>query len=211
MNKKLFVPLVLASLALLTIPASTLRAQATQPFGGGGGYGASNGVVVIKNINVSTPNTPEYTLVGGEEKRFDIKKWLEIEVEFSSTAPVTPELLFKYYVLMNGTLLTGEVNHVDIAAGQSLFSVMYVSPRACASLLKGQPLNNATVQNIAVQILRPGIGQPVAEKQLKPGPPFYTTLQQVPGLLVNKNHSPFAPLYWDHFEAIKSTGSTGGF
>ncbi len=107
-------------------------------------------------------------------------------------------------------MLTGEVTHVDVPAGQSLFSVMYVAPRTLATYLKGQPLNNATVQNIAVQILRPGITQPLAEKQLKPGQPFYTTLQQIPGLVLNKSQTPFASLYWDRYEAIKNARPTGG-
>ena len=65
-------------------------------------------------------------------------------------------------------------------------------------------------QNIAVQIVRPGVSQPLAEKQLKPGPPFYTTLQQVPGLVLNKSQTPFAFLYWDRYEAIKSRANSGG-
>ncbi len=200
MTKKHLGPFFSLLLTLVTVPVPALHAQA---FAGGTGYGTSNGAVTIKGITVSTPNTPEYTLVGGEDKRFSIKQWLEIEVEFASSAPVTPELTFKYYVLMANTLLVGEVTHVDMPAGQSLYSVMYISPRNAATILKGQPMNNATVQNIAVQVTKPGISQPVAEKQLKPGAPFYTTLQQVPNLIVNKSQSPFAPLYWDRYEAIK--------
>lgn len=207
MNKKLFAPLALVWLITLTLLAPNLRAQG---FGTGQGYGGGTGVFTVKNINVGTPNTPQYTTLAGEEKRYDIKKWLEIEVEFSSSAPVTPEVTLKYYVLLGGTLLTGEVTHVDVPAGQSLFSVMYIAPRTLATMLKGAPLSNATVQNIAVQIVKPGVSQPLAEKQLKGGPPFYTTLQQVPGLVLNKSQTPFAFLYWDRYEVIKNNRPTGG-
>jgi hypothetical protein len=71
--------------------------------------------------------------------------------------------------------------------------------------LRGQPLTNNAVQNIDVQIVRPGLNTPLAEKMLRPGPAFYQTLQQVPGLVRNKSETPFAPLYWDRYEAIKTS------
>ena len=212
MKTKLFAPIVagcLAAACTLFVPG--LRAQGPQGFniGGGQGFGNSTGVIAIKNISINTPNTPQYTTIGGEEKRSQIQKWLEVEVEFSSTAPVTPEVAFKYYILVAGSLLVGEVTHVDVPAGQSLFSVMYVTPRTLATYLKGQPLNNATVQNIDVQVIRPGVAQPLSEKMLKQGPAFYNTLQQIPGLVLNKDQTPFAFLYWDRYEAIKKPRAAG--
>ena len=45
-------------------------------------------------------------------------------------------------------------------------------------------------------------------KQVLPAqqPSGTATLQQVPGLLLNKNETPFAPLYWDRYEQIKPPG-----
>jgi hypothetical protein len=37
-------------------------------------------------------------------------------------------------------------------------------------------------------------------------PQWYATLPAVTGLLMNKNETPFAPLYWDRYEQIKATG-----
>ena len=100
----------------------------------------------------------------------------------------------------------GDVTHVNVLPGQSLFSVMYVAPRSMIQLLKGQPFTVNSVANAEVQILKPGVGAPLAVKQLKPGPPLdKSSLPQVAGLLLNKNETPYAPLYYDRYEAIKAS------
>ena len=62
-------------------------------------------------------------------------RWLEVEVEFTSTPEFTDELTFKYYILVNGKLLTGEVTHMNVTAGRDNRSVMYVPPKALARLM----------------------------------------------------------------------------
>ena len=166
------------------------------------------GEYFIKKVAPAVIRTPEYTF-NGDPRRFTQGQWLEVETEFSARPEVTPELTLRYYILFAGTLLTGEVTHVNIPAGQSLFSVMYVAPRTLARFLGGRPLTANAIENIAVQIVRPGVAQPLAEFVLKPGPrgaaPWWTTLQQTPGFVRNKDETPFAPLYWDRYEAIKAT------
>ncbi len=118
----------------------------------------------------------------------------------------TSELTFRYFVLLaNNKLLTGEVTHVDVVGGQELFSVMYVAPRSLALLLGNRAFNSADITNIEIQMLKPGVGAPLAVRMFKPGQPLSTsTFQQIPGLLLNKSQTPFAPLYWDRYEAIKA-------
>ena len=164
---------------------------------------AQGGGFAIKALNLALPKTPDFQVNGSEVKRFTQGTWIELEVEFASTAPATPELAFKYYLVVNGQCLTGDVTHVNVLAGQSLFSVMYVAPRTIAALLKGQPFSTSSVQNAAVQIIKPGAPQPLAERMLKPGPPFYRTMQQVPGMMVPKSETPFANLWWDRYEVVK--------
>jgi hypothetical protein len=193
---------LLAVAALCSAPfLGSLHAQ--YPQAGGGGV-IPPGSMVIKAINVSVQNTPEFQTVANEtqSKRYTLGKWLEVETEFSSTVPAK-EVTFHYNILLAGTLLVGEVTHVDVLPGQSLFSVMYVAPRALLTVLHGQPLTTSTVQNIDVQILRPGVGAPLADKMLRAGAPFYNTMQQVQGMVLNKNQTPFAYLWWDRYEPIK--------
>ena len=173
----------------------------------------------ITAISPSLQITPDFTLTTGVTKRFNPQKWLEIEVQFS--APTNPpsgpasapaaqavahsELTFRYYVLLaNNKLLTGEVTHVDVLGGPELFTVMYVAPRSLALLLGGRAINSSDITNIEIQMLKPGVGAPLAVRMFKPGPALSTsTFQQIPGLLLNKSQTPFAPLYWDRYEAIK--------
>jgi hypothetical protein len=195
-------------LAFAVAPMAQAQNYNRQPvgaaaFGAPGGFAPAQ--LEIKAINLSTPTSPDYQLQNGETKRYVPGKWLEVEVEFSASAP-SHELQFHYNVLLGGVLLVGDVTHVDVPAGQSLFSVMYVPPRGLNVALRGQPVNSGNVQNIDVQILRPGMAAPLADKMLRPGPAFYQTMQQVTGVLLNKTQTPFAPLWWDRYEAVKTPG-----
>ncbi len=192
-------------LALFSAPfPARVQAQTNRFAGPGNGAALSAGSVGIKSINVSTPTTPEFQTSNGEtqSKRYTLGKWLEVEVEFVSLVPAK-ELTFHYSIAIENTLFVGDVTHIDILPGQSLFSVMYIAPRTLTSLLRGAPLLPTSVQNIDVQILRPGVAAPLAEKMLHPGPPFYSTMQQVPNMVLNKNQTPFANLWWDRYEVIK--------
>src|SRR5205823_12723837 len=99
--------------------------------------------------------------------------------------------------LFAGKCLTGEVTHVNITKGRDLHSVMYVSPKTIAQLLNGKALTAADIQDVGVQILNKG--QLVSEKSMRGQGEWWQKLQQVTGLVVNKNETPFAPLYWDSY------------
>ena len=47
-------------------------------------------------------------------------------------------------------------------------------------------------------------GQLVAEGSWKGKGQWWSTMQQVNGYVLNKNETPFAPLAWDYYEAIKA-------
>ena len=192
--------------AALLLPCSALRAQtagANNLLTGGTGTGV-NGVLAIKNITVTTPLTPQFTTTNGDDqlKRYTPAKWLEVEVEFSTSAP-TREAEFRFNIEIGNTLVVGDQTVVDMPASQSLFTSMYVAPRTLTTLLRGAPLTPTTIQNIAIQILRPGVSQPIAFKMLKDGPRFYETMQQVSGFVLPKAQTPFAFLYWDRYEQVK--------
>ena len=203
-------PVLLAAAGLcLAVSAAPLRAQNTNSVLTSTGPGASNSAFVIKSINVSTPSTPEFTTVGSETqaKRYTLGKWIELEVEFSSTAR-SAEVNFKYFVVLGDQMLTGDETLVDVPAGQNLFTVMYVAPRTVTTLLKNAPLTANSVVNVAVEILRSGVNVPAALKVLKPAPgPFYNTMQQVPGFVLAKPNTPFANLWWDRYEQVRPPGA----
>jgi len=149
-------------------------------------------------------SSPEFNYSGAETFRTSARdRWFELEVEFAAAPAFTDELTLKYYVALNGQLLTGEVTHVNILAGKELHSVMYISPRALAHFMGNRPLTANSVENIAVQILQQGAVKD--ELSLVRAPPqWFAAVPQVSGFLLNKNETPFAPLYWDRYEQIKS-------
>lgn len=208
MKKPLFASLAFAGLLLSA--AAPLRAQQTggNLLLGTNGPGQSAGTFAIRTITLSTPKTPEYNTQANDSqtKRYTLGTWLQVDVEFSSTAHAA-EVGLHYSILINGTNLVADQTLVDVNPGQSLFTTVFVAPRTLTTLLRGQPLTPNAVQNIDVQILRPGVTMPLANKMLKDGPAFYQTAPQVPGFVLNKSQTPFAPLWYDHYEVIKDTSA----
>jgi hypothetical protein len=158
----------------------------------------------ITKITKDLISTPQFVYSGAKQHPTNQRdRWLEVEVEFTAAPQWTDELTFRYYILFNGKLLTGDVTHTNISAGRNNRSVMYVSPRTLARFSDNQPLTVNSFQNIAVQIVQQGVVKD--ELSLTRSPPqWFATIPQISGFLLNKNETPFAPLYWDYYEQIKS-------
>lgn len=163
--------------------------------------------------------TPEYNVNFGpkNKKVTKNKEFLEAEVTFDwqprdKTAKFLDEVTINYFILLNnesrenknGTLLAGSVTHVAIPNAKGLNSVMYVSPRTLERFFDGKPPTTASaaVKDIGVTITKQG--QLVAEGSWKGRGQWWSSLQQVNGYVLNKSETPFAPLAWDYYEAIKS-------
>lgn len=156
----------------------------------------------IKKVQPSVIRTPIFQFAGDTRRTGQSQQWLEVEVSFESNVEITDELQFKYYVLVGGKCLTGEVTHINILRGRDLASVMYVSPHTLAKVLNNKPLTGVSIENAAVQILSKG--QLLAERSFKEaGAQWWQKMEQAPGLMFNKNETPFSPLYWDRYEEIK--------
>ena len=155
---------------------------------------------ITKNLILA----PQFAYGGAPQHQTNQRDlWLEVEVEFKATPELTDEVTFKYYILFNGTLLTGEVTHVNIPAGRENHSVMYVPPRVLARFRNNRAITLNSCQNVAVQILQQGSVKSEASLS-RAAPQWFTTREQVSGFVLNKNQTPFAPLYWDRYEQIKT-------
>ena len=157
----------------------------------------------ITKITKNLIATPQFSFGGEQHARGGADRWLEVEVEFAAAPVFTSELTLKYFILFNGQLLTGDVTHINIPAGRERRSVVYVTPRTLVRFGANRPITANSVQNVAVQILEQGAVKDelsLARAQ----PQWYATVPQVAGLVLNKNETPFAPLYWDRYEQIKS-------
>jgi hypothetical protein len=174
------------------------------------------------NIVKITPDlvtTPEYSVNFGpkNKKVARNKEFLEVEVSFD-WQPKNPkpefldELTFNYYILLNnknrenpkGTLLTGSVTHIAIPQAKAMNSVMYVSPRTLERFFEGKSPTTASAAVIDVGVTITKQGQLVAEASWKGRGQWWSELQQVSGYVLNKSETPFAPLAWDYYEAIKT-------
>lgn len=159
----------------------------------------------LTKITKNLISTPQFSYTGAEQFAANQReRWLEVEVEFTAAPGFTDELTFKYFILLGGKLLTGEVTHVNIPAGRENRSVMYVSPRTLARFMGNRALGPNAIQNIAVQLVQQG----AVKDELsitRAEPQWYAALPQVAGFVLNKNETPFAPLYWDRYEQIKAS------
>jgi hypothetical protein len=155
--------------------------------------------IKVGKVMVSAPTTPEYQVTGGQNKRYTLGKWLEFEVQYDTIPELIDELTFRFTASVEGKLLVGDVTYQAISKGKDHYAVMYISPKGIAGLTQGKPLTGAAVDNVWVSVERQG--QVLGKESMKPGVP--KNQQQITGLILNKNQTPFAPLYYDRYEEIK--------
>ena len=133
-----------------------------------------------------------------------------------------------------GPLLVGSVTHMNISQGEDMHSSVYVYLKALEPFLGGKAPDNAknALADVGVTIIKseippnvkPPEGQLVASTswQSKTGEWWWAFInpkeekkpregipQYVEGLVLNKSETPFAPLAFDYFEAIKPKKSEG--
>ena len=156
---------------------------------------ASNGILP------TGVKTPEFVLASGPIKRAKSLTWLEIEVQYATLPLMIDELTFEYSVLINGQLLTGSSTYVNIEKGREHYAVVYISPAGIDNVMGGAQFTAAALANIQVRVTHQG--QELVVRLLRPG--ALPNLQQRTGLILNKPETPFAPLFWDRYEALKPT------
>ncbi|MEI8235265.1 MAG: Amuc_1102 family pilus-like protein [Verrucomicrobiota bacterium] len=171
---------------------------------------APGGDFVIKKVDVDYPPSPDFGNQPGI--RWTPQKWGRMDVTFDAVPDFTEELTFNYYVLYDdhaspSRLFVGRVNHVNIAKGAGLHSVMYISPKTIQRLTQRKPVNftSLPLTQVTVTITKPGVAAPLAVGNFKAGGhgEWWTTMKQEEGFLVNKSETPFAPVCWDYYEAVK--------
>jgi hypothetical protein len=162
-------------------------------------------------------DSPVYTGTRFDKRGPRGKSWLEVEVTFEwqprlRDPKFTDELTFNYYILLRnrspqypqGTLLVGSVTHMSIPQEEDMHSVVYVSPRTLERFFDGKLPANAEQALVDVGVTITRQGQEVASTSWKSrSGEWWPQFQQTSGFVLNKNETPFAPLAWDYFEAIK--------
>lgn len=157
----------------------------------------------LNKIDPALITTPQFNYSGGEQKRENRERWLRVDVQFTAVPDYTEELTLKYYIAINGKVLSGEVTHRHILAGREHWSVMYVPPRALAYILEGRPPNTTSIENIAVQLVQKGeVKDELSLARAKPR--WFADFPTLSGFVLDKSQTPFAPLFSDFYEEIKS-------
>jgi hypothetical protein len=159
------------------------------------------GSVKLGKVSPEVVKTPEFNLTSGPTKRSKVGQWLEVEVEYETKPEDIDELTFKFTILIEKKLLTGEVTYINIPKARDHYAVVYVAPRTLDKLTGGKPLTGASIENVWVDVLRQG--QVLDKQSFRPG--VVPNLQQIANLVLIKDETPFAPLYYDRYEAIKKT------
>jgi hypothetical protein len=159
------------------------------------------GAVKLGKVEVSAPNTPEFQVTGGTPKRSKILKWIEIEVEYETVPEDIDELTFKFTAMVEKKLLEGDSTYVTIGKGKDHFAVVYISPKTVDKLTGGKPLTAGSIENVWVQIEKSG--QVLAKGSYRPG--NMPNLPHLAGLILTKDETPFAPLYYDRYEVLKKS------
>jgi hypothetical protein len=192
-NRQRKPPMKTLSISLCAFVVMSLAASAQSLVGPGS--------VKLGKVQPAVVKTPEYNLTLGPTKRSKTGDWLEVEVEFETKPEDIDELTFKYTILIEKKLLDGEVTHINIPKGKDRFSVMYVSPRTIERLTGGRPLTSASIENVWVEVSKQG--QVLDKVSYKPG--AAPNLPHLTGMVLNKDETPFAPLFYDRYEAIKKS------
>jgi hypothetical protein len=159
----------------------------------------------LTKISRDLITSPRFSYNGAEQQPNSTERWLRVEVQFSAAPEFTNELTFRYYILLNGKVLTGDVTHVNIPGRRDLYVSAYVAPHALAYAMQNRPVSISSITNIAVQIVQ----QSEVKDELSMTPSranWFAGLPSLSGLILNKNETPFAPLFWDHYEQVKTTG-----
>jgi hypothetical protein len=182
-------------------------------------------LVDLKDPTIQVQQTPDWDVKNIQKKRWKPKDWIEIEVPFEAKAPankrdlkVYDSLNFKYYVYLDSPdkdkkkILTADVTHVNIPIGETMASVVYLSPSDIFSLTgsnRAMP-NMVTMWGIEVfngtQLV--GFHSSRGKSPTQAGAEWWKVNNappQVPGLLRNKTQTPFAPLWGDYHAEVQAT------
>ena len=169
-------------------------------------------VVEIRQVNVDLVDTPKFEVAQTKSKRSEPQKWLEVEVEFDVAKEFIEELTVKYHLALTPLLkskdqhgyLTGEVTHINVRKGKGKYSIMYVAPGSLEFFNEGKHFDLKEVEEIGVEIyVRGAVADQFNKVKGDSFGPWWFKLQPISGHLLNKNQTPFSPLFWDRYEQIK--------
>jgi hypothetical protein len=169
--------------------------------------------------------TPDWEVKNVTKKRWKPKEWLEFEIPFEAKPPsnkrdltVFDALTFKFYLYLENPdpkkrkILTADVPHVNVPVGESMASVVYLSPSAIFNLTGKSRVEPTMVSRWGVEVFNGtqlvGFASSQGKSPTAAGAEWWkidNAPPQTPGLLMNKAQTPFAPLWGDYHAEVQTT------
>lgn len=166
------------------------------------------GDVDVKKMDKQTQKTPVFRADAVKDKNVpNPRDWLEVEVEFEIDGPskaVVPELLFRYYIGLrdqngNPRVLTGDVKHTNMQAGEEYYSVVYVAPNTLGEITGDfRRFQDSAVVAMGVEVIYNGVIVGGKSTQSGSKAKFWQATGTQPGIL-SKQETPFALLWIDRY------------
>jgi len=183
----------------------------------------ANSPIKISDIKPSLEKSPEFTIGVGPQRKATSQDWLWIEVSYTYTPkianpPPIDDLAVNYYILLDnkskdapaGTLLTGTITHTGVTPGTDIHhSVALVSPQTLRRYFNGKPPANIAGVFQAIGVTISVQGALAAEMSIGKGkgrPQWWQQFPATANLVLSKDQTPFAPLFYDYFDAVKAKG-----
>jgi len=180
-------------------PAGT--GAAVQPAATAGGKEGA----VIRKMEATGPNarvkTPEFNNNANEQSQ--PRDWARITVQYETDVEWTDELEFRYMVLVKNpktsafTMFPASVTYIDIPKGKRHTSTVFLRPTTLERY--------GNVEWAGVKIYLKGKDTPVDVAQIPENDqrPWTATVATMPGVLLNRDQTPFAQVAIDNYETIK--------
>lgn len=158
--------------------------------------------------------------LGGSQKSFRSKDWLEAEVKFRVQASNSDEkfvdsVTVRWYVAIENPqgkgflLLKKEIEHVNVPVGEDVYTSVYLSPNSIKRISGRERAGKSILSHVGGEIIVNGT-VPVKDSGLfsskgKPGwwnAAGLVAFDKIP--LLNKSETPFSILWWDRYAEIKA-------
>lgn len=150
--------------------------------------------------------TPQFEVSPPPPASAVARYWCQLSVRFDTQPAWTDELEVRCYALLKPklgtgtlTLLKGDVTLVNLARGQHKCD-FFVHPSAL--LRYGEVLSVVVLVSSSDQLVGL-LSQPPSAKR------WWEDYQPVPGMVLNRNNTPFALINADDFEQVKKTSAAG--
>jgi hypothetical protein len=187
---------ILAPLAVALAFCASAHAQMGNP----------TGKLKVDNVAVEMVKTPKYSFSDTKDKRSTPGDWVEIEVEFSAAEDL-PEATVRVHVAFKQLMgakkyFTGEATYINILKGKGKFAVLYMPPSALKAIDGGRVPAPGDIAEVGVELLDKGaVSHQFNAKGERTA--WWQSFQPIQGQVLNKNQTPFAPLFWDRYEMLK--------